>query len=86
VKNKTNDIFNLQIKFKTGKINDKRYDQLAEYMQLIGTKELSLNEFNSELQKIGCSFNISSEDNYFTINIDGFDKYFKESLTQSLLC
>lgn len=81
VKNKTNDIFNLQIKFKTGKINDNRYDQLAEYMQLIGTKELSLNEFNAELQKIGCSFYISSEDNYFTINIDGFDKYFKESLS-----
>lgn len=87
VANKTNDIFNLTIKFKTGKINDKKYEQLAEYLQLVGTKDRGLNDFNSDLQKYGCSFSVGAEDNFFTIYVDGFDKYFKEStsLIMSLL-
>jgi hypothetical protein len=80
VENKTNDIFDLSIKFKKGTNSDSSLDQLAEYLQLIGTKEYSLNEFNDKLQQIGCSYYIYADDNYFVINIDGFDKYFKESV------
>lgn len=87
VKNEVNEIFNLTIKFRTGKINDNRYEQLAEYIQLIGTQKNTLDEFNNQLQQYGCSFYVSAEDNYFVVNIDGFDKYFKESvsLVMSLL-
>ncbi len=80
VNNTVNEIFNLSLKFKTGIINDNRYEQLAEYLQLIGTQDAELNEFNNKLQQYGCSFSVSAEDNYFIINIDGFDKYFKESM------
>jgi predicted Zn-dependent peptidase len=81
VKNEVNDIFNVTIKFRTGKINDKGYEQAAEYAQLIGTTQYPLNEFNDQLQKYGCSFQIYADDNYVNISIDGFDKYFKESLS-----
>jgi predicted Zn-dependent peptidase len=81
VNNSVNDIFNISLRFKTGKINDKRYEQLAEYMQLIGTKEYKLDEFNNKLQQYGCSFYVSADDNYFVIDINGFDKYFKESVS-----
>ncbi|MDD3740597.1 MAG: insulinase family protein [Bacteroidales bacterium] len=81
VKNQVNEIFNITIKFRTGKINDNRYEQLAEYVQLIGTEKYSLNEFNDQLQKYACSFYVYAEDNYFVISIDGFDKYFKESVS-----
>ncbi len=81
VNNSVNDIFNISLRFKTGKINDNRYEQLAEYMQLIGTKEYKLDEFNNKLQQYGCSFYVSADDNYFVIDINGFDKYFKESVS-----
>lgn len=80
VKNTVNDIFNVTLKFRKGTISDSRLEQLAEYLQLIGTEKNNLESFNNELQKIGCSFSISSEDNFFVVNIDGFDKYFKESM------
>jgi predicted Zn-dependent peptidase len=80
VKNNINDIFNLTIKFHKGTNSDMRLNQLAEYLQLVGTNTLSLNDFNNNLQQIGCSFWISAEDNYFTINIDGFDSKFNESI------
>ncbi len=79
-KNKINNIFNLSIKFHIGTNSDPRLIQLAEYIQLIGTKDMNLKEFNNQLQKIGCSFWITAEENYFTINIDGFDNYFNESV------
>ncbi|MDD4149188.1 MAG: insulinase family protein [Bacteroidales bacterium] len=79
VKNNINDIFNLTIKFQKGTNSDAQLAELAEYMQLIGTEKLELDEFNNQLQKLGCSYYISAEDNYFTIYIDGFDRNFKES-------
>jgi len=80
VKNNVNDIFNLTIKFHKGTNSDTKLSQLAEYLELIGTNKLNLNEFNNNLQAVGCSFYISADDNYFSINIDGFDEKFNESL------
>lgn len=80
VANKINDIFSLTIKFQKGTNSDMRLAQLAEYMQLIGTEKLELDAFNSKLQQLGCSFWIGVEENYFTINIDGFDKNLQESV------
>jgi len=80
VENNINDIFNLTIKFHKGTNHDMQLNQLAEYLQLIGTEKLELTEFNNQLQQLGCSFWIGVEDNYFTVNIDGFDKNFKQSV------
>ncbi len=75
-----NDIFNMEIKFKTGLKDNPKYEQLASYLQYIGTSKLTNDEFNKELQKYAASFYVSVDDNYFTISIDGFNKFFKETL------
>ncbi len=80
VKNNINDLFKVKLKFKSGEIDNNMTPQLAEYLMLVGTQKQNLNDFNKSLQKIGCSFYISSNDNYFTVTVTGFDKYFKESM------
>lgn len=75
-----NDIFNLEIKFKTGLKNNPKYEQLASYLQYIGTSKYTNDELNKELQKYAASFSVSVDDNYFTVYVDGFNKYFKESI------
>jgi predicted Zn-dependent peptidase len=80
VKNNINNIFNLKIMFHSGLLNDRRYDQLSNYLGLIGTENQTLDEFNEKLQELGASVSISSGDNYFTIYIDGFDNYFDKTL------
>jgi predicted Zn-dependent peptidase len=75
-----NDIFNMEIKFKTGLKDYPKYEELASYLQLIGTSKMTNDEFNKELQKYAASYSISADDNYFTVSIDGFNKYFKESV------
>lgn len=75
-----NDIFNLEIKFKTGLKNNPKYEQLASYLQYIGTSKYTNDELNKELQKYAASYSVSANDNYFTVYVDGFNKYFKESV------
>lgn len=75
-----NDIFNLEIKFKTGLKNNPKYEQLASYLQYIGTSKYTNDELNKELQKYAASYSVSVDDNYFTVYVDGFNKYFKESV------
>ena len=75
-----NDIFNFEIKFKTGTKDNPIYDELSSYLQLIGTSEKTNEEFNRELQKYAASFSVVADDDYFTVSIDGFNKYFKESV------
>ncbi|MBQ4010779.1 MAG: insulinase family protein, partial [Bacteroidales bacterium] len=76
-----NDIFNMEIKFKTGIKNCPKYEQLASYLQYIGTSKYTNDELNKELQKYAASYSVSAGENYFTIYIDGFNKYFKESVS-----
>jgi len=76
-----NDIFNMEIKFKAGLKDNPKYEQLASYLQYIGTSKYNNDEFNKELQKYAASFSVSADDNYFTVSIDGFNKYFKESVS-----
>lgn len=76
-----NDIFNMEIKFKTGLKDYPKYEQLASYLQYIGTSKYTNDEFNKALQKYATSFSVYADDNYFTVSIDGFNKYFKESVS-----
>ncbi|MCK9255355.1 MAG: insulinase family protein [Bacteroidales bacterium] len=80
VENKTNDIFNIKIKFKVGTYTNPKYEQLAEYLSLVGSKDMPFDEFNKALQEYACTFDAYASDNFFVISVDGFDKYFKESL------
>ncbi|MBO4614045.1 MAG: insulinase family protein [Bacteroidales bacterium] len=76
-----NDIFNMEIKLKTGLKNNPKYNQLASYLQYIGTSKYTNDELNKELQKYAASYSISADDNYFVVSIDGFNKFFKESVS-----
>ena len=76
-----NDICNIERKFKTGLKDYPKYDALSAYMQYIGTSKYTNDELNKELQKYAASYSVSAGDNYFTISIDGFNKYFKESVS-----
>lgn len=82
VNNTANDIFNLDIIFRVGTYENSKLSELAEYMMLIGTEKFSNEEFNKELQKLGCAYDISANKNEFTIHMDGFDKYLNDSYRQ----
>ena len=79
VQNDVNDIFKVQLKFYGGSYHNPMYDQLAEYLNLIGTKNNSHAEFNKKLQSYACSFYAYAENSFFIIEFSGFNKYLNES-------
>lgn len=80
IKNEVNDIFNLKIKFHTGLLNNSTYMLLIRYMSMIGTQDLDLLEFKEKLQNLGANLNIQLNNNFFIINISGFDENINATL------
>ena len=79
-KNPINSIFTMNIQFGLGTIENPALMQAAQYLNMIGTKTRSFNEFKEALQRIGTKVNVYSNNNYFGFNITGFDKNLDQSL------
>lgn len=81
VKNNTNDIFQLKVKYKQGELSE----PMLKYVEMIigsysGTENFKVSEFKSEFSKIGCTYSLSVDDNYTTITIEGIEKNFEAAV------
>ena len=72
--NTANDIFELQFNFNYGDLDDPDLERAAMYLSMQGTEDKTYEELALELQKMGASISCYTSDNYFTVNITGFEK------------
>jgi predicted Zn-dependent peptidase len=79
--NPVNNIFTLDISFGIGKIVEPELVQLTSYLPLLGTEQLSFDDFRGRLQTLGSSLNFEVDNNRFLIKISGFDENFSETIT-----
>lgn len=79
-KNPYNDIFNLSIEYNYGLNNNPDLERALSYHELQGTENMSFEEFNLALQKLGASFYLVSNDNTNYVKIEGFEKDFDQIL------
>jgi predicted Zn-dependent peptidase len=78
--NPINTIFTLNLKFKVGPNSNSTIEAMANYMNFIGTKDKSIQEFRKALQNIGATFRISANSNYVELDIDGFESKLEPTL------
>ncbi len=78
--NPINTIFSLTIKYKIGSYSNPAYQQMSSYLNYIGTRDKSIQEFRKALQNIGATFKVWSSANYIQISIDGFDSKLEPTL------
>jgi predicted Zn-dependent peptidase len=78
--NPVNDIFSLDLSFGIGKIEKPELTQLTSYLPLLGTDELSFDDFRGKLQALGSTLSFDVDDNDFIIKVSGFDANFNETL------
>ncbi len=78
--NPYNDIFSLTIKFGMGEAYHPLLKNATELANLSGTKDLKVKDFKNEFSKIGCTYNISSDKDYTTIELEGKDDKLKQAL------
>ena len=80
VPNKDNDIFRLSYRYKIGSLNDKKQGLASQYIQFLGTDKMSAEEISKAFYKIACSFNVSTSEDYTTVNIEGLQENFDNAV------
>ena len=80
VPNKDNDIFRLSYRYKIGSLNDKKQGLASQYIQFLGTDKMTAEEISKAFYKIACSFNISTGEEYTTVNIEGLQENFENAV------
>jgi zinc protease len=71
VENTCNDIFSLSIKYGIGTGKMPVLSYVAQMMNLAGTNELSMDAFKLRMAMLGCTYSVSADDSYLTIDLDG---------------
>ncbi len=87
VKNPSNDIFSLKLKFKAGSKAIPELKYAADAMNYAYPESYTLDSFKAKLASLGCTFSVSGDDSYTVLEINGFDDQFKNAvvLTASLI-
>ncbi|MBE9467766.1 MAG: insulinase family protein [Bacteroidetes bacterium] len=78
--NPLNDIFTLEIKYGIGNEKLPMLKYASNIMNMSGTKNDSVSEFKMRFSKIACNYNISSNSEYLSIEIEGFEENLKDAL------
>lgn len=71
--NPINDIFSFTIRYKTGSFTNPRYEKVAYYMDLVGSKDLAFTQFKQKMDSLGCTVNFVSSEKNTDIQIEGIE-------------
>jgi len=78
--NPINDIFGLTIRYRTGHFDHPEFKHLATAINYAGTTTRSPLELKTAFANLGCTYDISSSDNFFMINIKGPEQNFAQAI------
>ena len=81
--NPKNSIFTMKVEYGIGTKEDPTLQYAAELGNMIGNEKYTFNELKEELQKIGATINFFSSGDYFGLDIKGFDKNFKKTMSMT---
>lgn len=81
VPNKDNSIFRLKYRYEVGTWNNKKLSIAAQYLQFLGTSNMSAEEITKAFYKIACSFTISAGTEFTTVTIEGLQENFTKAVT-----
>ena len=77
--NTENELFDLIYLLDIGKNENPKLAEAAQYLQYIGPKGMSAEDFQKELYKLGCDFSVSASDDRTYITLSGLDENMEAS-------
>lgn len=78
--NTTNDIFQLEVIFNRGTINDPALEMAFDYLSYLGTGSASAEEIASQMYGLACDYRFSSRANQTTVTISGLGENLQKAL------
>ncbi len=80
--NQENELFNLNYVLDLGRNNDPKLGVAVQYLEFLGTEELSAEEFKKELYKLGCSFSVNSSSERSYVSLSGLNENMEPAMDQ----
>ena len=80
IKNKNNDLFNLNFIFDMGKDNDKKLTLAVGYLDYLGTDKYSAEELKKEFYKLGVDYSVNTGSDRSYITISGLQENIDKGL------
>ncbi len=78
--NLSNDMFSVTYVYDYGVNDDKEISMLNYYMELLGTKKMSNEEYAQKFYELACSYQISVGKRQSTVTLEGLSENMKESM------
>jgi len=69
--NPVNDLFYMEIRFRSGKFDNPTLQTAAQFMNFCGAGSYDLDGFKKAFGDIGCTYGVDCDDNYLTIHLEG---------------
>ena len=79
--NTENDIFKLYYIIEKGSNENPKFKMATNYLQYLGTAEISPNQKMEEFYKIGCEMNVSCNSEQIKISLNGLNENFEKAVT-----
>ena len=81
VKNSENGRFQLSFRYEFGREADVRYEYAAEYLDYLGTYDLTPQQVKQQFYKLACQYNINVGERVVTVSLSGLSENMGEALT-----
>ena len=78
--NTQDDLFTLTYKYDFGNTADLRYETALSYLDYLGTKKLTAQQFKQRMYKLACNLNFSVSDNNLYIYLSGLNESMPEAM------
>jgi predicted Zn-dependent peptidase len=78
--NNENDLFTLYYLSDVGTNNDPRMNVAVEYLQYVGTDEMTAEEVQKEFYKLGCTFNVFASGDQTYVYLEGLNENMDKSI------
>jgi predicted Zn-dependent peptidase len=75
-----NGLFDLYYVFEMGNLNDAKTALAVDYLKYLGTDKYAAEQFQLEMYKLGCEFNVFSSDKQIWVSLSGLDENMGKSM------
>ena len=80
VKNTTDSLFTLTFRYEFGHEDDNRYDMVSDYLDVVGTKDLSATEIKQQFYNLACSYSVNVNADNLNISLSGLSEHMPAAL------
>ncbi len=79
--NTENELFTLQFYYEFGQQADKRYDTAFDYIDLLGTGDMTAEELKKKFYELACDYSFRASDRTLSITLSGLSENMEEALS-----